>query len=79
MEYLDVKCDDSTNPNTVIAATFCMMSCTIESGCTLYLPRIADNLDWLSDRQCFDTHFRRLFARLAAHWEAKLSAQNAAA
>lgn len=69
MDYLDIEQTDNADPLAVLGATLCMMSCTMQSGCRIYLPRIADNLDWLAARPGLDADFRRLCRRLAAHWE----------
>jgi hypothetical protein len=78
MEYLDYRSADGADPHAVLAATLCMMSCSMQSGCRIYLPRIAENLDWLSAAGAFDQNFRTLCRRLAAHWEAEVSADEVA-
>jgi hypothetical protein len=70
MEYLDLENHPTADPFAVLGSTLCLMSCTMASGCTLYLPRIAENLDWLAARQGLDADFRRLCRRLAEHWDA---------
>jgi hypothetical protein len=70
MEYLDVKSATGADPQAVLGATLCMMSCSMQSGCTIYLCRIVENLEWLAAAQLFDKDFRRLCRRLAAHWDA---------
>jgi phage tail protein X len=42
----------------------------MQSGCTIYLCRIVENLEWLAAAQLFDKDFRRLCRRLVAHWDA---------
>jgi hypothetical protein len=71
MEYLDYQHGADADPHAVLASTLCMMSCTIQSGCRIYLRRIAENLDWLSAVHVFDKNFRTLCRRLAAHWDAE--------
>jgi hypothetical protein len=73
MEYLDYRHGADADPHAVLASTLCMMSCTIQSGCRIYLPRIAENLGWLSAVQEFDKNFRTLCRRLAAHWDAEMN------
>lgn len=73
MEYLDYRSGADADPHAVLASTLCMMSCTMQSGCRIYLPRIAENLDWLSAVQMFDKNFRALCRRLAAHWDAEMN------
>jgi hypothetical protein len=70
MDYLDVKSTTGADPQAVLGATLCMMSCSMQSGCTIYLGRIVENLEWLAAAQPFDKDFRRLCRRLAAHWDA---------
>lgn len=74
MEYLDYRSAVGADPYAVIASTLCMMSCTMQSGCRIYLPRIVENLDWLAAVQSFDASFRTLCRRLAAHWDAEVNA-----
>lgn len=69
MDYLDLNESTDADPQAVIGATLCMMSCTMQSGCAIYLPRIARNLAWLSKRTSLDPYFRRLCDRLSDHWE----------
>lgn len=79
MEYLDIRSGkeaDGSDPQAVLGATLCMMSCSMQSGCRIYLARIAENLEWLGARKSLDDDFRRLCRRLAAHWEAE-AAQSA--
>ncbi len=74
MEYLDIrggKEADGSDPQAVLGATLCMMSCSMQSGCRIYLVRIAENLEWLGALKSLDANFRRLCRRLAAHWEAE--------
>lgn len=73
MEYLDYRHGADADPHAVLASTLCMMSCTMQSGCRIYLPRIAENLDWLSAVQVFDKNFRALCRRLATHWDAEMN------
>ena len=70
MEYLDVQSTAGTVPQAVLGATLCMMSCSMQSGCSIYLYRIVENLEWLAAAQAFDMDFRRLCRRLTAHWDA---------
>ncbi len=67
-----VRNNDAT-PQTVMAATLCMMSCTMQSGCWIYVARIADNLNWLADSSELESELRRLCQRLACHWESQLA------
>ena len=69
MDYLDINESNDADPQAIIGATLCMMSCTMQSGCGIYLPRIARNLEWLSNRATLDQNFRRLCDRLSLHWE----------
>ncbi len=69
MEYLDVERRKDADPQAVLGATLCMMSCTMQSGCQIYLRSIAENLEWLSAIKTLDENFRRLCRRLAIHWE----------
>lgn len=68
----DGRKSDAT-PQTVMAATLCMMSCTMQSGCWIYVTRIADNLNWLADSTELDIELRRHCQRLACHWESQLA------
>jgi hypothetical protein len=61
------------SPQKVMAATLCMMSCTMQSGCWIYVNRIADNLNWLADSAELESELRRLCQRLACHWESQLT------
>ncbi len=82
MEYLDIrggKEADGSDPQAVLGATLCMMSCSMQSGCRIYLVRIAENLEWLGALKTLDADFRRLCRRLAAHWEAEAAQSSAAA
>ncbi len=74
MDYLDIEGAEGTDPQAVLGATLCMMSCTMQSGCQIYLTRIADYLEWLGALKSLDEKFRRLCRRLAAHWEAEAGA-----
>ncbi len=71
MDYLDVERGADADPQAVLGATLCMMSCTMQSGCQIYLRKIAENLEWLSALKTFDENFRRLCRRLALHWESE--------
>ncbi len=75
MDYLDIEGGAGADPQAVLGATLCMMSCTMQSGCKIYLPRIVENLEWLAALKAFDEDFRRLCRRLSAHWETVLFAQ----
>ena len=70
MDYLDVEGSTGADPHAVLGATLCMMSCSMQSGCKIYLRRIVDNLEWLAAVQALDMDFRRLCRRLAVHWDA---------
>ena len=61
------------SPQTVMAATLCMMSCTMQSGCWIYVNRLADHLNWLADAPELESELRRLCQRLACHWESQLA------
>ena len=58
------------DPQAVIAGTLCLMSCTMQSGGALYLPKIIDNLNFLADSEDVDFRLRILCRRMACHWEA---------
>jgi hypothetical protein len=57
------------NPQAVIAGTFCLMSCTMQSGGALYLSRIIDNFNFLADCETLEPQLRTLCRRMACHWE----------
>ena len=58
------------NPHAVIAGTFCLMSCTMQSGGALYLSKIIDNFNFLADCEALESSLRTLCRRMACHWEA---------
>jgi hypothetical protein len=59
------------NPQAVIAGTFCLMSCTMQSGGAIYLPKIIDNFNYLADCEILEPPLRTLCRRMACHWELK--------
>lgn len=61
------------DPQTLISATFCLMSCVMQSGSAYYLPTIADKLDTLANDPRVDASFRRVCLRLCQHWESCLN------
>lgn len=73
MDEINYVQQSDATPQTVMAATLCMMSCTMQSGCWIYVNRIADNLNWLADSAELETELRRLCQRLACHWESQLT------
>jgi hypothetical protein len=73
MEDINYVQQSDASPQTVMAATLCMMSCTMQSGCWIYINRIADNLNWLAESAELEAELRRLCQRLACHWEAQLA------
>lgn len=73
MNDINYVAKNDASPQTVMAATLCMMSCTMQSGCWIYVNRIADNLNWLADSTELESELRRLCQRLACHWESQLS------
>lgn len=75
MDYLDIEGGAGADPQAVLGATLCMMSCTMQSGCKIYLPRIVENLEWLAALKAFDEDFRRLCRRLSEHWEGVVFAE----
>lgn len=75
MDYLDVRGGTGADPQAVLGATLCMMSCSMQSGCKIYLRRIVQNLEWLAAVQALDQDFRRLCRRLADHWDAVVEQQ----
>ena len=58
------------NPQAVIAGTFCLMSCTMQSGGALYLAKIIDNFNFMADCEALELPLRTLCRRMACHWEA---------
>jgi hypothetical protein len=73
MNDINYVAKSDATPQTVMAATLCMMSCTMQSDCWIYVSRIADNLNWLADSTALESELRRLCQRLACHWEAQLT------
>jgi hypothetical protein len=73
MDDINYVAKSDATPQTVMAATLCMMSCTMQSGCWVYVNRIADNLNWLADSAELESELRRLCQRLACHWASQLA------
>jgi hypothetical protein len=59
------------DPQAVIAGTLCLLSCSLQSGTRLYLPKIVDNFNFLADCESLDHPLRTLCRRMASHWEAE--------
>ena len=76
MEHVNFSKVDMPNPQTVIAGTFCLMSCAMRTGSNLYLPKIVDNLNYLSDCVGLDSSLRRLCSRISSDWESWLLENN---
>ncbi len=72
MEHINFSQVEQPNPQTVIAGTFCLMSCAMRTGSDLYIPKIVDNLNFLTDCKGLDPAMRRLCSRIACDWEAWL-------
>jgi hypothetical protein len=68
-----IACDPDENPDLdphgVIGATFCMMSCSMQSGSPLHLRRIVNNLAWLAAHPKVGNDLRLCCGRLHDHWE----------
>lgn len=63
----------------VVAGTLCLMSCSMQSGSTLYMKKIVDNLDALASCSSLSCEMRRVCRRLAGHWQIKLDSSAATA
>ncbi len=56
----------------VVAGTLCLMSCSMQSGSTLYMKKIVDNLDVLASCSSLSCEMRRVCRRLASHWQSAM-------
>jgi hypothetical protein len=57
------------DPEGVLGATLCMLSCALASGSAHLLPQVAANLAWLSGNPRIGAELRVVCHRLWEHWE----------
>lgn len=72
MDHVDFSKVEYPNPQSVIAGTFCLMSCAMRTGSEIYIPKIVDNLNFLTECKGLDPAMRRLCNRIASDWESWL-------
>jgi hypothetical protein len=68
----EVESDGTIDPMGVIGATLCMLSCSLQSGTTLHLPKIIANFAWLSERSDLGQELQVCCRRLGIHFEMML-------
>lgn len=62
-------------PMAVIAGTFCLMSCSMQSGTGMYIGKLIDNFNYLAECDALDDRFRTICRRMACHWESEQMAR----
>jgi hypothetical protein len=75
MQNKEFMCVNKPNPQAVIAGTFCLMNCVMTTGAAssagaMYLHKIIDNFNFLSDCEALEGPLRTLCRRMACRWEA---------
>jgi hypothetical protein len=63
---------DTVSIEAVVAGTFCLMSCSMQTGSKLYVKKIIDNLDILAGSRELSSELRGVCRRLAGHWQYEL-------
>lgn len=84
MNPCDIEFNDNDNAadvpvEAVVAGTLCLMSCAMQSGSTIYVKKIVDNLDVLASCPSLSCEMRRVCRRLAGHWQCALDNESASA
>lgn len=60
---------DQESAEALLTGTLCLMSSAMQSGCPLYVEKVAANLDRLAGHDGLSAELRAVCRRLAAHWE----------
>jgi hypothetical protein len=69
MENMGFYRVNQPDPMAVIAGTFCLMSCSMQSQSHAYVGKLIDNFNFLADCDVLDDRFRTICRRMACHWE----------
>jgi hypothetical protein len=66
---------DSEIPiEAVFAGTLCLMSCCMQTGSMMYIPKLIDNLDVIASIESASAEMRAVCRKLSCHWQNVLDA-----